>query len=302
MGTEQTLDRANLRRLQSVELSLLQALDGVCRKYDIPYFICYGTAIGAIRHQGFIPWDDDIDVGMLRSDYEKLKAAPRAEWEAAGITLADPADRFDAHLWTYPRLYKNGTVFESGSHYYAVKKPDSETGKLRIWLDIFLYDRVRSPQEADRLKRKVNRLKKEYYYAVCDRVIRKEEPFSRKLIELGEKAVHRVLSLYKDPKKTLYTRILRLFDGTGDYVTTFDTPYDPKLILCRYEDMLPLQRVPFEGVEVPIQNNYDSVMRNIYGDYMQLPPVEKRTTHRPVIMDFGEGNVIPQKTGETAGR
>ena len=295
MSADPKLDSKNLRKLQLVETSLLETLDRICSKYDIPYFICYGTAIGAIRHKGFIPWDDDIDVGMMRSDYKRLKAVPTTEWIQYGITLVDPSDEFASHLWTYPRLYKNGTIFESGTHYYEVKKPNSDSANLRIWLDIFLYDRVQNAEEVKKIQKKTFWLKKQYYYSVCDRIIRKEDSFKRKLVGLAEKALHKCLSVYKDPKKVIWNKYQKLFRNVGEYITTFDTPYDPARIMCKYDEMFPLKIVEFENLHVKIQANYDSIMRNIYGDYMKLPPIEKRITHAPVILDFGEGNVMDIK-------
>lgn len=295
MDATQKLDANNLRKLQLTELSLLKNLHRVCEKYSIPYFICYGSAIGAIRHKGFIPWDDDIDVGMMRSDYEKLKNVPKYEWESFGVSLVDPSDKCDSHLWTYPRLYKNGTVFESGTHYYEIKRPNSETSHLRIWLDIFLYDRFDSVGSIEKTRKKAFWLKKQYYYSVCDRNIRKSDSFVRKIIGLFEKGIHWRLSLYKDPKAVIWKRYQRLFSDTGDIVTTLDTPYDPKLIMCSIAEMFPLKDIVFEDINVKIQSNYDKVMRNIYGDYLKLPPVEKRVTHAPVILDFGQGNVMETK-------
>ena len=301
MESNRVLKTEDLRKLQLVETGILKAFDSICSKYNIQYFICYGTAIGAIRHRGFIPWDDDIDVGMLRSEYEKLKKVPKSEWGGYCISLVDPADECDAHLWTYPRLYKNGTIFESGNHYYEISKRRSDTSDLRVWLDIFLYDRFDDVQSIEKMSKRIFLLKKLYYYSVSNRVIRKEDPLKRKLVEVIELVAHFLLRLLPNPKKVIWNRIQSLLTySSGELVTTFDTPYKATSIVCCYADMFPTERVVFEGIEVCIQKNYDSVLRSIYGDYMQLPPEEKRTTHVPVILDLGDGRgnvVCSENTG-----
>ena len=73
-----------LLRLQKTETGILACLDRICQSHNLHYFVIFGTAIGAVRHKGFIPWDDDTDVGMLREDYEKLRALGDSVWEEAG--------------------------------------------------------------------------------------------------------------------------------------------------------------------------------------------------------------------------
>ena len=87
-----------LKQLQNVEVDMLEIFVRICEKYDIKYFAIYGTAIGCIRHQGFIPWDDDIDVGMLWEDYKKLRAVPKEEW-GDSVILCDPSDDNEDHYF-----------------------------------------------------------------------------------------------------------------------------------------------------------------------------------------------------------
>ena len=100
-----------LRQLQLVETDMLATFDRICRRHDIPYFIAFGTAIGAVRHQGFIPWDDDIDLAMLRKDFDRLREVPQDEWE--GLELVTAGNTPYYHERIFPRVYKPGTVFET---------------------------------------------------------------------------------------------------------------------------------------------------------------------------------------------
>ena len=100
-----------LKRIWDVEIDLLEKCKAICRKYNLNYCASSGTLLGAVRHEGFIPWDDDIDVGMLREDYNKLKSAPQEEWGA--LQLVDGESNVFFHEKVFPRIYKKGTVFES---------------------------------------------------------------------------------------------------------------------------------------------------------------------------------------------
>lgn len=134
----------DLKKLQLAETEMLQVLDDICAEYEIPYFVLFGTALGTARHQGFIPWDDDIDVGMLRSDYEKLKKIPKEAWK--GLELISPEDNCFYHEKLFPRIYKPGTVLEFEKWKKYVHNPDDI--KKPVWIDIFLFDYVDSREEA----------------------------------------------------------------------------------------------------------------------------------------------------------
>ncbi|MEG0419187.1 LicD family protein, partial [Gordonibacter sp.] len=124
-----------LRKLQLVELEILRDIDAVCRTHGIVYFLDSGSALGAVRHGGFIPWDDDIDLGMLRADYERfLEVAPRALGD--GYVVADPRKRTD-QAGMFAKVWKRGTKF------FTEETIDAgiEQG---IFVDIFPYDPLHS--------------------------------------------------------------------------------------------------------------------------------------------------------------
>ena len=120
----------DLRRLQLVQLELLDELDRVCRKNGIPYMLDGGTMIGAVRHKGFIPWDDDIDVAMLREDYERLKGV-QSDFDSGKCFFQDDSTDPE-YRWGYGKLRRKGTSFiRLGQEH--LKQKDG------VFIDIFHY-------------------------------------------------------------------------------------------------------------------------------------------------------------------
>lgn len=120
-----------LRKLQLAELSILRDIDSVCRSEGIPYFLECGTLLGAVRHGGFIPWDDDIDVGMLRPDYERfLKVAPKALGERYAVCEPRANSRCAG---MFAKVWKRGTKFFTAETMEA----GIDQG---IFVDVFPYD------------------------------------------------------------------------------------------------------------------------------------------------------------------
>ena len=105
-----TLDQETLRKLQLTELELLQEVDRICRKCNIHYNIIAGTLLGAVRHGGFIPWDDDADVALLRPQYEKFRKACETELDTSKFYFQDHRNT-PGYRWGYGKLRRKGTVF-----------------------------------------------------------------------------------------------------------------------------------------------------------------------------------------------
>ena len=135
-----------LREMQLVQLECLIELDRICREFDIKYSLDGGTLLGAVRHRGFIPWDDDIDVIMLRDEYEKLYDACKSQLDTIGFFLQER--RTDPYYRVgYPRMRRNGTIYRRVGHEH-MKYHEG------VFIDIFVLDNV--PDNA--VLRKMHRL------------------------------------------------------------------------------------------------------------------------------------------------
>lgn len=294
-------DESTLKRLQNVELEILKAFDAVCLKYGLTYFAVFGTAIGAVRHHGFIPWDDDIDLGMMLSDYKKLCEVPDTEWEQYGLQFISPEDEFPTHQSAIGRLYKTGTIFEGVKRVrYDKPKGWPNHPKRPIWLDIFIYNHVDSPEMVKSYQDKMMKLHRLYWYAKSGMQIKRDDNLLFQVRCLRNDLIHKLLNVWPHPELGIYRKFRsiqeKLDSGTGKYVTLFGCDEKSEMMdsLSKEEDMFPVVRIPFEDTNICIQKNYDEMLTALYGNYMEIPPKEKQVNHGAAILDFGDGlgNVI----------
>ena len=289
-----TYDEAVLKRLQATELDMLKTFDRICTKYNITYFVAFGTALGAVRHQGFIPWDDDIDLSMMREDYEKLRKVPSNEW--GDLLLVDPEDGFGPHKAIFSRIYKKGTVFQTTYHEKYSKLPDKTDKKLSpIWIDIFVLDRAPSEKWARKKLRMALLLRHFYYWSKCNINISLEDCFSEKAKCLIKKIVYHIFNIVKNPEAKIRRIFLKTVSkANGPLAVCFECANPGPLdIIFEYDKMFPVVPMKFEDIIVPLPKNWDEMLSYLFDDYMQLPPEEKRINHPPAVFDFGDGiNVI----------
>ncbi len=267
----------DLIQAHAIELEILIRVINICRENDIEYFMSAGTALGAVRHGGFIPWDDDIDIGMRRDQFEKFSEIAQ---EGLGSEYFFQTRETDPN---YPNIFakvrKNNTTFLE----WSVKDIDMHHG---IYIDIFPYDNV--PQDAE-LRRKQSKRIHKYYklllYRACRNVSRPPKTSTAKLRQLLKKFVQ--LATYCIPLSSdvIYKR---LTDEVKRY-TKQDTGLYTEFWIGKHivypEDILfPTTPIIFEGMEVQTVNDTDSYLTLLYGDYMKLPPESQRVGHQPFVL------------------
>ena len=245
-------DGSLLRRHQLRMMELLLALDAICKRHHIRYWLIGGTLIGAARHRGFIPWDDDMDVQMLREDYLKLvEILPQELPDSMALQCRQTDSNY---FFQYAKLRDRHSVLDENNGYDRIFK---ERG---IYIDIFPIDK--HPKWMQRLSiitigHTYKILKRRYLpdNVLVDQLMR--------WVHLNEKLIYPVL------------RCLAKFTG-GVYLDALGVPY---MVERHTEDIFPLATLEFEGHQMPVPHNFDKVLRDQYGDYMQLPNIENVNLH-----------------------
>lgn len=254
----------SLKEIQKEELSLLLELDRFCKKNYIQYTLCGGTLLGAIRHKGFIPWDDDIDIAMPRPDYNKFIKLMTSSEELAKNVEVIPNDAFPIFV-----KYVNKRI--------EVKEVYVE--KIRhLWIDIIPLDAL--PTDEGTLIRVFSQAKR-YRDMLALSWANAEEgktPLKRWLKKAFLPLIHRT-RISDWGARRLFNLCMEYPFGSTDYVGCISWGlYGPgeRYPLSGFKH---LTQVEFEGHMFPAISCWDSYLSGIYGDYMSLPPENKRHTH-----------------------
>lgn len=255
---------ASLHEHQQALCLLLGEFDRVCRQLQIPYVLFAGSMLGAVRHQGFIPWDDDLDVMLLRSDYDRLLREAERVLDREKFFLQK---EFSEH-WPmfFSKLRLNGTTCLEKFH---PRDPQIHQG---VYIDIFPCDNARRSGLGRKLQ-----------FAASKVVIAKS------LATRGYDTDSRKKKLFMGACRVLPRGIfLRLTKGgakDSPLVHSFlggASCYGKNIYERRYfEERVEL---PFEGGSYPVPRDYDGVLRVLYGDYMRLPPPEERLCKQHAIL------------------
>ncbi len=264
----------SLLKLQAAMTDILSVVDGFCRENGIPYSLAYGTALGAVRHGGFIPWDDDVDVFMFRDDYEKFIGLWR-ERAPEGYSMLASGD--EGSIFLHTKIFKDNTVLASDPS--DLEKP----GHHGFWIDIFPFDKAPTDKK----------LKKKFMFKAKLRLVyTRDHPFKsghNKLLELLSRLM---LALPKKTKRKIKNKCdaycLKYRDMSDGYEWTDISA--PESLNCFYPPAIEkLGEIDFGGKRFFISEDTDVLLTNMFGDYMTPPPEEERVCrHDPQILIFGD--------------
>lgn len=261
---DNTHQQTALAAHQSALLTLLREFDRVCKVLDIPYILFAGTLLGAVRHQGFIPWDDDLDVLMLRADYDRFLA------EAPSILDTDAfylQKEFSEH-WPmfFSKLRMNGTACLEKYH-----PKDTETHQ-GIYIDVFPCDDACGTALGRRCQ-----------YIASKVVIAKA--LDQRGYDTDSKAKKAMMALCRLLPQKPFLKLVKGGKPGGTMVHTFLSAahsYDKNVIPRGY--LTRRCEATFEGAVYPAPVDYDGCLRMLYGNYMELPPPEERVCKQHAIL------------------
>ena len=270
------MENGLLKKLQATELEILTVFDRFCSDNNISYSLYAGTALGAIRHSGFIPWDDDVDVVMTRGEYnrfiEKVRMNPMK-----GYTLDSP-ELDPSCVISHAKLMKDGTLLISSDWTYG------DTGNHGIWIDIFPLDKI-----TGKTKKRIYRTGRKIIFLTRAYGGNKKDGRIKSLIRSVARCIPRPI-VKKKLAGYLHELAQNDLETRTDYQWTVLAAANTFQYTFEGEMMNALHRTEFEGQRFLITDRYDSMLRRLYGDYMTLPPASEQVCkHQPARIAFQGG-------------
>lgn len=268
-----------LREAQMIMVDILKNVHDLCEKHGLKYFLDAGTLIGAVRHKGFIPWDDDVDIGMLREDYNKFLKIAKEELPTHLFLQTFETDK-EYDIYPVPcKVRCNNTILLEADNRDNFKMHNG------IYIDIFPYDSLPKYKFVYKIQRTLS-------YNVL-------KSFKR-IKDTPEK-----LSFKNKITFSFYRLVIKLFSTERrlkffDYLTTWNDVNSEYMgygvdtywseYIYKKSDYFDLIKLDFEGEKFYAPKNYDTILTQLYGDYMTMPKEEDRVWHAKEIKKLKENN------------
>lgn len=257
------------KKVQKYEVTILEAFDKICKKNNLKYTVAAGTMIGAVRHKGFIPWDDDIDVYMLRKDFNKLRKLAPQELPHNMFYQSHKTD--PDYYYLFDKIRLNGTIFKET----FLSNHNINHG---VFIDVFPIDAISD----NMLKSNWQYFRYRFYrIGLMAKYVNVEarKGKKKKVVQLLQKLYsHANLgSLYNKCEK-IANESLKL-EGHTKFVRNLNSlGSDGKKETYSTESFKKFHVTKFENTDFDISDNFDEMLTKLYGDYMKLPPVDERKT------------------------
>ena len=259
------MKRLQFEELREIQLSMLEKFHSFCSENNLRYFLDAGTLLGAVRHNGFIPWDDDVDVGMPRPDYDRFIELARGGFGDTLILL-------EPHQNIYPML----KIIDSST--CLIEHPDTIRNSIGVYIDVFPKDGIPDLSYKSYLLckqvrflvqwnwfNKVSIYKWEKYGNIIKKIIAR---IGRKVINEKNRNI---------PLKMLLKLATKYSFDESEYAATIVAGGMANCVKREYLDRYELHK--FENLMLNIPVGWDEYLTKLYGDYMRLPPKEKRVKH-----------------------
>lgn len=263
------MKKLTIKEIQEVSLEILKQVADLCESLNLRYALIYGTLIGVVRHHGYIPWDDDVDIMMPRPDYNKLLEYLDTH-KLPNLTL------FNRHTCPeYP--YMISRVCDDR---YILEMDNEDSVGMGVFIDIYPYDGLgKTKKEAVRFGLKGDRLS-----SFCYQATRKHFAIETTTSPLRKIVKYPVFLVSKMIGKNFFQNKLEKLAGVKDYDSS---EYIGCIIWLSggEKDIFPRKwfdetiMMPFDKYDFRVPKHYDELLRHVYGDYMQLPPENDRIGH-----------------------
>lgn len=257
---------SNLDELKKIELDTMKALHAFCEENSIIYYLSLGTLIGAVRHKGFIPWDDDIDVFMPRDEYNRfLDILERREWKLD--------DRYSLVNHKTPTYYGRPMSKVIDSKTVLTEKEFIGDDPIGVFVDIWPLDGITSDKKEQEKQLALMRSKTEQLYLNISKM--------KALGDIKGKIKH-ILMQFRNRRKLIddiEQASIKYNYADSDYVVCYIDSYSVIMDKKWFEER---KLAAFEDAEFYIPGGYHEVLTKIYGDYMQLPPIEEQVPHHVI--------------------
>ncbi|WEG73795.1 LicD family protein [Vagococcus intermedius] len=259
-----------LREIQLVQLEILKEIDTLCKRNNIQYFLVGGSLLGAVRHGGFIPWDDDLDIGMTRDNYIKFVAICKKEIDDKYFLQNVETD--PNYGLIFSKVRKNNTLYTEESAQYTQAKDG-------VFIDVFCYSDLPSNnsnkyEKSIYLLKRLLLLKKDYIFW-------NDSNFKKKIIYRMLLAISKLCSSKKLINKI--NKIIFFKDANATKVVNYGGSYSFRKESMDKIDTINLTEIEFENQLFPVPKNYKKILTHVYGDYLKLPPEEKRNNRHGII-------------------
>lgn len=259
------------KRLWNIEIEILQDIQKVCQKNDIQYFLIYGAALGAVRHKGFIPWDDDIDIGMLRSDFDRFVSAYSANGNKKYCFQYGCSRKGEESTFLRIRS-RNSTAI--------IRSQKSKNCTHGVFVEVYPYDQI--PDN------KILRILQLKTCTVLKLLL--DERFNGVYVKSSLISLIRFLSkpFSNQAIWNIWHHFCSKYNGSNNkYISTPAMPnYQKEGDIYLRSDFNGVINESFESINVSIPVGFENMLKQNYGDYMQLPPVEERGKYHERIVFF----------------
>ena len=265
----------DLRKLQIIMLEILKEVDGICRRHGIKYYLTAGTLLGAVRHGGFIPWDDDVDIGMSLNDYKRFCKICEKELDLSRFFLQNAdTDKHYRYIFAKIRLQNTLYVRKGQEHLkYHHGIPIDIWPAYPVPKNLILYEAFKG------------------MVTVCKRIL--WSPVGAKIENAPIKRLgYKIMSLV--PAKAIHKIIYKATSKASQkHLQDIGEPlFSKRKTTYKIRKKLQVRKVvemEFEGYSFFVPANYRYILKQFYGDYMKLPPKNERIGHHQAsVIDFGQ--------------